>query len=53
MTFTKSKLRKRLLIAGLMLAGFFLAFLVAKAARNDLAAWTPFDHSGQIIEVGE
>lgn len=49
MIFSKPKRRKWLLIAGLMLAGFSLAFLVARAARNDLAAWTPTDNSGEII----
>lgn len=39
--FTK---RKWLLIAGLMLAGFFLAFLVARAARNELAVSVPHDN---------
>lgn len=50
-----SKARKCLLVAGLMLAGLTLAFLVARAARDDLAAWTshdlPGDLSAPITEV--
>jgi hypothetical protein len=36
-----SKIRKCLRIAGLMLAGFILAFLAGRSARNDLAALAP------------
>lgn len=43
-----SKAWKRLVVTGLMLAGFALAFLAARAARNDLAAWTPRDLSNEL-----